>query len=570
VSSLDAKNVAELSRVERNLALAYAGVVALFTFATLAREPYDDSYFFKRFALNALDHGTLAWNVADGPSYGITSQLFQAIAIAITAITRQYWMFTVRVFLALSLIGAFWTLLAITHRAHRSSAATVAFCSPVALYSVLSGMETAVTFALLAALLWLLFDERGQRVSWVAAPVVAFLAWLARPDTLLLTVPPLLVNRWARARQPPLREFLGLAALVALTLACFKLYYGTALPLPFYAKQLLVSSYDAHFIHVSNEVQKLRFGIFLVVALPLALVGTLRLDRQNVTLIGSAAVFELYHFATTIEVMGMQGRFYAPALPLLVVAAARAEAVSPRRGTAVALLSIYSACFGLLAIGGHLPVESGGWLERVPLPYYFATGVGALVLFTAPLVKRIRAAGSAVVLAVTALAIPLAHGFDARAPASDLQYIDRHVAHTTVYRGIGVLRDCFGDAIEVYHSEIGVPGLVFQRGRVVDLAGLMSMEAAFRRKTFDAMCATDRPEAIFLPHQNYRALNAEIQRGDCVRGYRRVVEESSSPLYVREDLHARYLECARTRRQKTSPHTVSAAPVSASMLAGSR
>jgi hypothetical protein len=559
-----------LPRVERNLVVAYAGVVALFTFATLAREPYDDSYFFKRFALNALDHGTLAWNVTDGPIYGITSQLFQAIAIAIAAVTREYWMFTVRVLLALSLIGAFWILLAIAQRASRSSAAAVALCSPVALYSVLSGMETAVSFALLAGLLWLLFDERGQRISWVAAPIVGFLAWLARPDTLLLTLLPLLVSRWIRAREPPLRELLCFGGLVAVTLGCFKLYYGTALPLPFYAKQLLVSPYDAHFIQVSNEVQKLRFGIFLIVALPLALFGTLRLDRENVTLLGSALLFELYHLLTTIEVMGMQGRFYAPALPLLVIAAARAGEVSPRPRAVLALLSTYFACFALLALGGHLPLESGWWLEQVPLPHYFATATGALVLFLAPLVQRFRAAGSAVVLAVTAVAIPFAHGLTPRAPASDVEYIDRHVAHTTVYRGIGVLRGCFGDAIEVYHSEVGVPGLVFQRGRVVDLAGLMSPEAIFRRQTFDAMCAADRPEAVFLPHKNYRELNAEIQHGRCVQSYRRVVEESSSPLYVREDLHARYLECARTLSQKTSPHTVSAAPVSASMLAGSR
>jgi hypothetical protein len=559
-----------LSRVERNLVLGYAAVVALFTFATLAREPYDDSYFFKRFALNALDHGALAWNVADGPVYGITSQLFQAIAIATAAVTREYWMFSVRVLLALSLVGAFWILLAIAHRASRSSAAAVAFCSPVALYSVLSGMETAICFALLAGLLWLLFDQRGQRVSWVAAPILSFLAWLARPDTVLLTLPPLLVSRWVQAHRAPLRELLCLGALVTLTLGCFKLYYGTALPLPFYAKQLLVSPYDAHFIQVSNEVQKLRFGISLVVALPLAFVGALRLDRENLTLLGSALLFDLYHLMTTIEVMGMQGRFYAPALPLLVIAAARAGAVSPRPSGVLALLLGYFACFGLLVVGGRLPLESGWRLDQVPLPHYFATATGALVLFLSPLVERLRAAGSASVLAATAVAIPFAHGFEARAPASDLEYIDRHVAHTTVYRGIGVLRACFGDAIEVYHSEVGVPGLVFQHGRVVDLAGLMSPDAIFRRRSFDTMCAVDQPEAIFLPHKNYRELNAEILRGRCVQSYRRVVEESSSPLYVREDLHARYLECSQTLSQKTSPQTVSAAPVSASMLAGSR
>jgi hypothetical protein len=58
----------------------------------------------------------------------------------------------------------------------------------------------------------------------------------------------------------------------------------------------------------------------------------------------------------------------------------------------------------------------------------------------------------------------------------------------------------------------------------------------------------DRPPAIFLPHKNYRDLNEEIAQSHCLGGYRRVVERSSSALYVRRDLYPRFHVCAARRR----------------------
>jgi hypothetical protein len=105
------------------------------------------------------------------------------------------------------------------------------------------------------------------------------------------------------------------------------------------------------------------------------------------------------------------------------------------------------------------------------------------------------------------------------------------------------LRRCLGDAIHVYHSELGVTGLRFSNGRVSDLVGLLSPRWLFREQSFDALCAEERPEAIFLPHASYRRLNREIAAGQCLRGYVRVTSRSSSPLFVRSDLHARYARC---------------------------
>jgi hypothetical protein len=79
------------------------------------------------------------------------------------------------------------------------------------------------------------------------------------------------------------------------------------------------------------------------------------------------------------------------------------------------------------------------------------------------------------------------------------------------------------------------------------LAGLLSPDWLFRRVSFDSACRSDRPEGLFLPHRVYGALNREIQRGQCIKGYVRVIEQSSSPLYVRADLYPRYAACGRAQ-----------------------
>ncbi len=94
---------------------------------------------------------------------------------------------------------------------------------------------------------------------------------------------------------------------------------------------------------------------------------------------------------------------------------------------------------------------------------------------------------------------------------------------------------------------MGLPGLRFQHGKVTDLAGLLSPRWLFRETSFEQACTSERPEAIFLPHKNYQALNAEIQASPCLRGYRRVVSDSSSPLYVRRDLAPQFGACAHSR-----------------------
>jgi hypothetical protein len=535
-----------MKNLKAPLVAGYALVLTVFSLAWLDKEPFDDSYFFKRMALNLLDHGMLAWNVADGPVYGSTSQLFQLVMVAVTALTRSYAFLAARALSVVCLVGCFALLLRLTRARDGGFSAVLACAAPIALYTVLTGMETALALMLIALFLFLLLDQRGRAAHWSAAPLVVVLIWLTRPDAVLLVVPLLTVERWARSGRPPIREGLLTVALVGGSLAVFAHYYGTALPLPFYAKQRLFSPYDAHFLAVSAPLSRVRIANFLFVALPLALAASARRDRVNLVLIGSALAFALYHYVSTVEVMGMIGRFYAPAVPILVVAAARGiEAHGEERGLDRRRLAIVLACLAVLGALSALILSHAG-IERARAGHYVCIGSAALVLVSAAQSRPLFQLGPSLVLLATLVISAVSIG--GLSLRSDDAYLSMHTQKFKVYRGLDTLRSCFGDGIDVYHSEVGVPGLRFIHGTVTDLAGLLSPAWLFRAQSFDALCANDRPEAIFLPHKNYRKLNAEIAEGACIRGYERMVDESSSPLFVRRDLVAAYTAC---RAQET-------------------
>ena len=239
----------------------------------------------------------------------------------------------------------------------------------------------------------------------------------------------------------------------------------------------------------------------------------------------------------------MLGRFYAPALPLLAFAAARGvEARQPAQHRVWMELGCAGA---LVALGAFLHVTGLG-PERVRLGNYVCIGLAGIALLAAPPSNRLFQAAPP--LALLAIAIVSLTSWTKLAFPSDDAYLTRHTDRFTVYRGLDTLRRCFGDTIHVYHSEVGVPGLRFIHGAVTDLAGLLSPAWLFRSASFDGLCQHDRPEAIFLPHKNYQRLNAEIRASACIAGYQRMVEESSSPLYVRNDLAPRFLACRANER----------------------
>jgi len=111
--------------------------------------------------------------------------------------------------------------------------------------------------------------------------------------------------------------------------------------------------------------------------------------------------------------------------------------------------------------------------------------------------------------------------------------------------GIDDVKRCIAEPTTVYHSEIGVPGVLFPDSTVTDLTGLMNRRIAFERPPFDGYCLASPPEVLFLPHWTHESLNREIADSECLQLYARPrgVPESSSTLFIRRDLVARFDAC---------------------------
>ena len=506
--------------------------LSAFALRNLGRVPYDDAYFFKRFALHALGAGELAWNLDEGPVHGVTSQLWQLLAIPLTALAPDHFVLSGKLLALLaSAVGAC-LLIRASGGEDGQGCALVAVSSPAWVYALLSGMETSLVLAWLTACALLALDERAAGKRW-RVPIAVLVAYLARPDAAVLALAVLLAPL-ASPREQLIRAVLSAGAL-AVWLGVAKLYYGTALPLPFYAKTAGFSPYDAEFLAQCAESKRAHLALFAVAAVPLAGCALVRPDRHNAILLAGTAVFAGYHALLAVDVMGMHARFLLPALVPLALAGARGLASEGlgRRGLIALAATWLLACAALW----HWPAL--GRAERIAPGLLAAHLFGCAALLAASVWPGLRTRVSWVVAGALLLACASVRPGDGLERLDDDAYLREHIARGTVFRGLPQLVACFGDGIHVYHSEAGVPGLLLARGKVTDLAGLLSREWLFRRTGFDGACRRERPAAIFLPHRNYRALNREIAASSCLRGYTRVVAESASPLYLRGDLAVR-------------------------------
>lgn len=533
-------------RIRVVVALLFALDVVYLLLRDLDLVPYDDAYFFKRFALNFSEHGSLSWNVGDGPVHGLTSQLYGAFALVLRWAAPAHFVLAGKIFAACCLIACFWRLTREVRSLAGLAVVLLTLANPLVTSVLHTGMETALTLLVLSASLVSVMRhaERPRPREPLRAAAWCILVYLCRPDAALIVASAfLLLSRRAQR----VRFVLLLAGLLAVWLALCKLYYGTALPLSFYAKTLGQSPYAAALRRLGGAEKRLHFATWLVIATPLLALSRPRESRVAWALGWSGAAFVLYHLLLTTEIMGYRARFYVPALVPFGLAALSSVPRLDRETTQrkLAWLTL-GACLAAASYVLHLlPPPSGDVLERVPVIAYVAQlALACCACFEAELTSQLRGA------ALPALAsLSLFMSVAGRPPRrglllNDEQFLARSSASVTTTRGIYDLARCL-PLRNLYHSEIGVPGLVLPRVRIVDLAGLMSEELALQHPAFDAYCGRDRPEALYLPHKTYIEQNREIAASVCLRSYTRVISRSASPLYVRNDLLVRFQSCAR-------------------------
>ncbi len=473
---------------------------------------YDDAFIFQRYATRLLSGGGLAWNPGGDPTYGLTSPFFLVVVaplqwlsggnVGVAALLAS--LVPGVVFLALS-----YKLVATLDERKLSRAALVALAALCMAFTkasdhFISGMETA--FALCYATGYLLalrsMERRGDRRSAVVVGVLGGLAFGVRPELVSYTllVPGLLavVTRDAAMRRLALRALGITVLLLALHLAINTAYFGSALPLSFYAKSTALYSAEIYkrYRGVSGEhlvVFARSYWPLLVLSIA-QLLSLRRRLREPATLIdfgvfGAAVAIAGYHLLFALPVMAYSQRFYYLLLPALIYLAARGLATLVR--AAEQEFDVFDARHGAAALC---------LATALALVWLVPRGVDQSVAVLRQWAKK-------------------AYVFD----------MDRYMAteHTRQWWGLAAFNKLPDDLV-MAASEVGLPGAMNPNKVVVDLAGLN--ERMFAHQPFSAARLFEKykPDVIYMPHGDYQNIHQQLRKSPQMAAYE-LVESSRLP-----------------------------------------
>ncbi len=213
----------------------------------------DDAYMFVRYADNLLSEGRLSWNPGGEATYGLTSCLYLGVVLAVRFLVSGNPALAAGLSSLVSGL-VFVLLLAVLLRRYTDTRPaggsllalmglfSLAVSIPYLASHFVSGMDTAFAFVFLT--LYIILCRRYERHSSLARvlglEIWGGLAFFARPDLMLFTffvpVSMVLFGADRKAKRDGL-WILGLTVGVTGVQVGFASYYfGSALPLPFYAK----------------------------------------------------------------------------------------------------------------------------------------------------------------------------------------------------------------------------------------------------------------------------------------------------------------------------------------------
>ncbi|GEO16332.1 hypothetical protein MAE02_40280 [Microvirga aerophila] len=446
---------------------------------------FDDAYMFYRYAINLRKGLGLSWNPDGVPTYGLTSQLWVFVVLPFTwlplhagaALQIASW---VTGTVGLALLG----FTAVRHAKPSPQSTIVAACAVLALalnpafaFHLTTGMDTLLSFlanvVLMLVLLEYLVCPSTRRAFTIG--LAAFAAVLARPDNVLcaLGVPFLvwLLNNKEERR----RDVIGLVGLpvllTAADLTICRWYFGTPLPLGFYAKS--VNGY------VGFQSEENPFRYMLAAApcwlpfLALLIAGAARGQGRLLVACLLPIAATLLYLCTVRQVMGFVGRYYIPFLPYLVLPAVLSAATVLVRDGPEGRFRFVKALLVLLSV--HMGV-SIAWVRLEP----------AYLEFTRPHPVPVRSP------AITSSAsLPLVPWFEAIARlAEDVV--------TNLPAGASLAA-----------SEVGYLGAVAPNTVLIDLVGLNDTRISRNGFSLDDLLAR-APDLIWLPHLHYTGLRAQI------------------------------------------------------------
>ena len=468
---------------------------------------FDDAYMFLRYAHNLLAGFGLRWNRGEPPVYGATS-LPHVLVVALvrrlaprlddaavlqTASGAAAILFVAALVLTCARFarhpvlrgrGWIWAALLLPPLAY---AEPFTFHAQTGMDTMLAALaNTALVYAALA------LAEAPSLARAFAAALAAYAAYLVRPDSAIYAagIPALcLLATGARgARRRPLIAFVAaLAALVAIDLLVKQRWLGTPWPLGAYAKR---PWYYGGFAGEFTWNPFWFLNVFFAGAAPfiaaLVLFTTRRSAGLAAALLAPVAVTIVALFGVN-QIMGHLGRFYFPALPFVVVAAAL---IFDRR------LVQAAAAAGERAAGAPAPPPA-----TLRAPFARLTGVALLFL-----------------VGERALSIAGAR-YDGRAATQALAPLDGYTVPValplpqidswTSSQEMAAFARAAPSGTRFAMSEHGLVGASAPDAVIIDVLGLHDRE--FARHGFRAAELWRRaPEVIWMPHPDHTQMVRDI------------------------------------------------------------
>ncbi len=459
---------------------------------------WDDAYIFQRYAHNLMTEHQLAWNPGGSPTYGLTSLAFLLIVVPAQLVAGGNW--ALGAALSSSFCGVLFVALLLwmmgrsapAGAARALGAALVISCvaSSATPDHFASGMDTTFALAYLsgALLVALAYERSSTRRNALALGVVAGLAFVVRPDLLLVTLAvPLSHTVFAKDAPTRRRSALGLAVGLGTVLTLMALthgMFGTALPLPGYTKvpgfygEGFDEIYRGRALEAFLSFFEAYWPLFLLILVDTVLQGkrALRelpaLDRG---LLVALLLFVAYHLFGTLPIMSYSQRFYQPLVPLL------------------ALLTVRGVERLWKRILPSLGADKPGRFSAV-----FALAL-AVVLFSS-LAPAISATGRSLTAGVSS----------GRTFGFDLERAARSGPIPKNWYRVAALKSLPSE-VTIATTEIGALGAVLPDHRIYDLAGLTAPD--FALAPFDPNVLFDKykPDIIYLPHPDYREMNQKLK-----------------------------------------------------------
>jgi hypothetical protein len=472
------------------LALALMGCsLLLLVVVSLARnDDWDDAFMFIRYADHWIESRTMAWNLGEGPAYGLTSPAYLLVVIPLRFMLRGNAVLTGIVASALcSLVACLFFVMLVNKLSATPRAKVLVILTVIVALLLMpgrndlvshfvSGMDTMFAIAFvtvfLLAVKWQ--DSVGSLRVALCVGAIGGCAFLVRPDLLILTGSPpiglflLQSQRGARARAI-LWGLLTLLTAALLSVLAHR-YLGSYLPLSFYAKTRHLYGAEFERVYSTTGLLQLSKYLFDIKYLILPVIFGVAFWRSGFTatekgLLIGVLLYLMYFAGFVIQVMPYEARFFFPTVPIIAYAAAKAM-VSPAEEL----------------------------LARVPTRR-IATGAALIALIPLAISS----------LSAATLVLQSRQGLATR-PLTDGQALE---TEQLLAFSVGL-----PDDFVIATTEVGYVGALNPHKTIIDLAGLNSL--AFAHQPFSAAMLLElkrRPD-ILVCDDDYSAIWRQLQKSE--------------------------------------------------------